>query len=391
MSGGNWKDLIKASEVGDVAKARYHLSLGVDPNFQHPEYFTAPIFEAVRGGHLELVKILVEEGGADPSLMEELSGDTVVDVALATKRFEILKYLNTKLPSNEQYVLRTVVVTCGNSKSGKEICREMLIQGHSVVFCCDCSENDAIAMKNALFAATNNPNIAYILGDYDSIESVQEIAKELCRRFNFDTLVHNLCVWPYNIKLTDDGLERSFMTNYMVGHILNTTIRSTLDRDSISHIIYTIPEILPIEKIDLNQTPFGKDFHWRKTVSKTVAYGMMSFFNLVEETRDEPICVSLLHAGRAQDLLRRSSDRGCITLLLKMLESLWVTEAINRFESLTYLSQSEIPKHLHGRIFKENGQSDLHLESFPMFDRTNLGELKQWTSDFLSRSIKTKE
>ena len=81
MSGGNWKDLIKASEVGDVAKARYHLSLGVDPNFQHPEYFTAPIFEAVRGGHLELVKILVEEGGADPSLMEELSGDTVVDVA----------------------------------------------------------------------------------------------------------------------------------------------------------------------------------------------------------------------------------------------------------------------------------------------------------------------
>ena len=55
--GGNWKDLLKAAEEGDAAKARYHIAGGVDPNFQHPEYFTAPIHEAIKHGNLEIVQI----------------------------------------------------------------------------------------------------------------------------------------------------------------------------------------------------------------------------------------------------------------------------------------------------------------------------------------------
>jgi len=81
-SGGNWKDLLKASGEGNSRLVQYHLRNGVDPNFQHAEYFTCPIFEAIRNGHEDIVRILIEEGNADPGIVEELTDQTTIEAAL---------------------------------------------------------------------------------------------------------------------------------------------------------------------------------------------------------------------------------------------------------------------------------------------------------------------
>merc|ERR1712176_686992 len=91
-AGGSWKDLFRAAEENDIPKAKYHLDRGVDPNFQHPEYFTSPLFEAIRGGHLDFVKLLIEEGRADPSVVEELTDDSALEVAIASREFGIRDY-----------------------------------------------------------------------------------------------------------------------------------------------------------------------------------------------------------------------------------------------------------------------------------------------------------
>lgn len=41
--GGNWKELLYASERGDLDLMRYHLRMGIDPNYQHPEFLTTPL------------------------------------------------------------------------------------------------------------------------------------------------------------------------------------------------------------------------------------------------------------------------------------------------------------------------------------------------------------
>lgn len=93
-NGGNWKDLLKASGEGNAQLVDYHLRRGVDPNFQHPEYFTCPIFEAIPNGHLNIVKILVEQGNANPNIVEELSDQTLMEVALQEGYHDIVDYLN---------------------------------------------------------------------------------------------------------------------------------------------------------------------------------------------------------------------------------------------------------------------------------------------------------
>lgn len=73
MSGGDWKDMFYAAERGDVDLVRYHIRNGIDPNYQHPEFLTTALVEAVKSNQLEVVKYLVDNG-AKPSIKSEFEG-----------------------------------------------------------------------------------------------------------------------------------------------------------------------------------------------------------------------------------------------------------------------------------------------------------------------------
>lgn len=93
MSGGDWKYMFKAIQEGDVNLVDYYLQTGINPNYQHPEFMAAPLVEAIRFGHLDIAKLLLENG-ADPSIKEVLEGDTALAVAKMKKNnaaIELLK------------------------------------------------------------------------------------------------------------------------------------------------------------------------------------------------------------------------------------------------------------------------------------------------------------
>ena len=95
-SGGNWKDMFKAIQEGDINLVEYYLSTGVDPNYQHPEFMALPIVESIRFNHLKITKLLLENG-ADPSLKEFWGGDTCLSVAEAKKNREAVLLIQKKL------------------------------------------------------------------------------------------------------------------------------------------------------------------------------------------------------------------------------------------------------------------------------------------------------
>ena len=75
MSGGNWKEMLYACESGDLELVKYHIRMGIDPNYQHPEFLTAPLLESIRFGHLSVAKYLLENG-ADPNIKEAFGKET---------------------------------------------------------------------------------------------------------------------------------------------------------------------------------------------------------------------------------------------------------------------------------------------------------------------------
>ena len=55
-----WR-FVKAVKKGDIKKARSVLKLGINPNIQNKDGWTA-LHEASREGYLEIAKLLIEKG-----------------------------------------------------------------------------------------------------------------------------------------------------------------------------------------------------------------------------------------------------------------------------------------------------------------------------------------
>lgn len=98
MSGGDWKDLFKGIQENNFELVRFHLKLGVDPNYQHPEFMALPLAESIRYGHLEITQLLLSKG-AKTTIVEMESGVTSLEIA---KRMKNQKAIDLLMDFNEQ-------------------------------------------------------------------------------------------------------------------------------------------------------------------------------------------------------------------------------------------------------------------------------------------------
>ena len=92
MSAGNWKDMFQGIQKGDLELVEYYLAIGVDPNYQHPEFLALPLVESIRFNHLAITQLLLDNG-ADSSLKELWGKETALSVAQASKNEEAILLL----------------------------------------------------------------------------------------------------------------------------------------------------------------------------------------------------------------------------------------------------------------------------------------------------------
>jgi ankyrin repeat protein len=92
MSAGDWKDLYQAAVAGDLALVRYHISEGVNPNYQHPEILCTPLVASLIHGHRDIAHHLLAHG-ADPSLLSEMDALTPLQAARKHGRDEFIELL----------------------------------------------------------------------------------------------------------------------------------------------------------------------------------------------------------------------------------------------------------------------------------------------------------
>lgn len=80
MSGGNWKELYLAARDGDLELVRYHVQIGVDVNYAHPEFQSTALVAAILADQQEVAQYLLNNG-ANPDLMSDMDAETPRDAA----------------------------------------------------------------------------------------------------------------------------------------------------------------------------------------------------------------------------------------------------------------------------------------------------------------------
>lgn len=93
MSGGDWKAMFKGIQENDLELVSYYLRLGIDPNYQHPEYMALPLAESIRYNHLAITELLLKNG-ANPLIIEMESGITTLEIAKKMEDDQSIQLIN---------------------------------------------------------------------------------------------------------------------------------------------------------------------------------------------------------------------------------------------------------------------------------------------------------
>jgi ankyrin repeat protein len=109
MSGGDWKDMYKGASEGDLSLVQYHVSNGVDPDYQHPEILSTPLVTSIIAGHDHIALFLISSGVASLTLRSDFDDLTPLEAALKYKRSEILKALSDRGVVAEASFLKKVL------------------------------------------------------------------------------------------------------------------------------------------------------------------------------------------------------------------------------------------------------------------------------------------
>merc|ERR1712232_23823 len=183
---------------------------------------------------------------------------------------------------------------------------------------------------------------------------------------------------------SENGLELSFMVNYLAKCILNKELMPLLEKNGNSRVIFMVPKS-NLSIPDLNKTPFGQDFHWSSTVSKTITCSIMSFLSLVKKTKDSNIPVTLVQSGNTYNTLVKPTN-GCISCAVGIFNK-YLNDPPNVIakESLAFFDAIEF-KDFYGKFFKKGLNEPTDMQTLNSISDVTVGEWEQWTRDFLSRN-----
>lgn len=128
--------------------------------------------------------------------------------------------------------MKVAVVTGSSSGVGKETARELAAKGYHVVFACRSKEKAEEAMRYAT-AAVPEAKTTYINLDTSKMVTVKAFVREFTAAFDrIDVLVHNAGSGYFlkQDRVTEDGLEAFFQTNYLGPFVLTKLLLDMLKK-----------------------------------------------------------------------------------------------------------------------------------------------------------------
>lgn len=175
--------------------------------------------------------------------------------------------------------MRTAVVTGGNRGIGYAVCEALAHKGFRVV---------AVARDPA---ATVPPGVELVRGDLASRRTVAELASALATACpTIDVLVHNAGVWPNRLRHNEDGIEESFAVNHLAPFQLNLALESRLSR-----VVQVSAGLYVKGRVDLDRTPYGKDFHRMRTYCDTKRANLLLVPLFAQRWQD--VTIDAVHPG----------------------------------------------------------------------------------------------
>jgi NAD(P)-dependent dehydrogenase (short-subunit alcohol dehydrogenase family) len=203
---------------------------------------------------------------------------------------------------------KIVLITGGTSGIGKETAKELASLGATLVLTTRDNKRGETTKKE-LIEASGNRDIHIIFCDLASFDSIWKFCDEFKSKFErLDVLINNAATWDYSRRLSKDGIENIFATNYLAPFLMTHLLLDLLKKSRPSRII-NLTSGLHSGTINFDDIEFKKKFSGFKAYRQS-KLGMILFTRLLAKNLEGTgITVNSVHPGMTKTNLGRDAGR----------------------------------------------------------------------------------
>lgn len=246
---------------------------------------------------------------------------------------------------------KIVLITGGNAGIGKATAIGLAKMGAHVVIACRSKERGLAAVEE-IEKESDNSQVDLLVMDLASQKSVRNAAKEFQERFGrLDVLINNAGVFLPKRELTEDGIEKTFATNYLGHFLLTHLLLDTLKKSSPSRIVNVASKHGGI-KINFDDLMLEKSYSILKAVGPTKLGLVMFTKELAKKLDGTGVTVNSLHPGLVRTTLLK--DTGFLRYIFKLIPHVSPAKGA---ETSIYLASSADVQNVSGKFFSNKKET----------------------------------
>jgi NAD(P)-dependent dehydrogenase (short-subunit alcohol dehydrogenase family) len=205
--------------------------------------------------------------------------------------------MDTDFLSSQPLTDKVALITGASSGIGKITARELAKFGMHVVMVCRNAEKGE-KVKQEIITITGNNNITLLQADLSLMSEVRRVAASFKARFpKLDILINNAGMMPGKRKITEEGIEISWATNYLSAFLLTNLVLDKLMAAETARIINVSSEAHRIGHLNF------QEMHKPGKYSALTAYAdsklamIMFTYELTRRLELTRITANCLHPG----------------------------------------------------------------------------------------------
>lgn len=209
------------------------------------------------------------------------------------------------------------LITGGNSGIGKATAIRFAKHGYEVIITCRDKVKGAAAIDE-IRQASGSGHVRMILGDLSTIGGCQALVSDIQAEVRcLNVLINNAGVFMTQKELNSNGFEMNFMVNYLAPFILSSGLAELLSRSNHARILNVNTGMHLYGNLELDKTPFGKDFDGAKSYGNSKLANAMLTIDLAERLKGTTITVNAFNPGLYNTTVVKA--RGIIPVIFKIL------------------------------------------------------------------------
>ena len=266
---------------------------------------------------------------------------------------------------------KVCLVTGSSSGMGLVTARELASMGATVVMLCR-NRTRGEAVQAQVKEASGNPQVDLIVADLSELSQVRRAAEEFKRHYTrLHVLINNAGGINAERKVTSDGLEATFVTNYLAPFLLTQLLLEVLEASAPARIVNISAPAHKIGKIDFTDLQGAQRYNALKAYSQAKLAQIYFTYELAERLAGTGVTVNALDPGHVVTNFNKST-KGLIHVIAQVIYFFDGISPEKGAQTILYLATSPEVEGMSGKYFLDSEPISSSRRSYDVAVRQRL-------------------